>query len=138
VLTDVSSRIRSPSACSQAEGRRFESGIPLDTSSAILPFDRLHRPRSSGQYYMDVGWRRMRRSSWSAVSPHCPTPPIRRLHPHQQTPAGQVSDRLQVSRLSDKVSDQLTCPATVLRSIPVGRETSLAIHRRNRADLRLA
>jgi hypothetical protein len=29
VLTGPSSTIRSPSTCSQAEGRRFESGIPL-------------------------------------------------------------------------------------------------------------
>ena len=37
VLTGLSSRIRSPSTCSQAEGRRFESGIPLDSYRVWAP-----------------------------------------------------------------------------------------------------
>jgi hypothetical protein len=35
MLTELSSKIRSPSTCSQAEGRRFESGIPLDSYGAF-------------------------------------------------------------------------------------------------------
>src|SRR5215510_1698680 len=35
VLTCVSSKIRAPSTCSQAEGRRFESGIPLENCGVL-------------------------------------------------------------------------------------------------------
>lgn len=43
VLTCVSSEIRAWSTCSQAEGRQFESGIPLDTYGALGP---ISGPRS--------------------------------------------------------------------------------------------
>src|SRR5215510_11902901 len=52
VLTCVSSKIRAPSTCSQAEGRQFESGIPLDSYEALGPIPGLERGDREARAYV--------------------------------------------------------------------------------------